>query len=284
MTKAKFFSIAIAMALVLSMGLATLAPGEVLAQPSDYWAKTYGGEEGDQANSIQQTSDGGYIMAGRTWSFGAGIHDYWVLKLDANGDVTWQKTYGGEDWDQANSIQQTSDGGYIVAGCTRSFGAGHYDYWVLKLDANGGVTWQKTYGGENEDRAYSIQQTSDGGYIVAGYKLSGAFSTDYWVLKLDANGSIPECPLGVASDAQIEDTGVAGENTDILGEGTVADIESPEYETSDTDCIIDTQCYYSPPAPSPAGVPAMNQWGIVAMIALLAGLLVWAVRRRRLAS
>ncbi|MHA2635190.1 MAG: InlB B-repeat-containing protein [bacterium JZ-2024 1] len=158
------------------------------------WARTYGWADGDWAGFIQQTSDGGYIVAGDTYSFGAGSRDIWVLKLDANGNVLWQKTYGGANWDGADSIQQTSDGGYIVAGSTYSFGAGYRDIWVLKLDANGNVLWQKTYGGGNWDRAYSIQQTSDGGYIVAGDTYSfGAGSSDIWVLKLDANGNIHGC-------------------------------------------------------------------------------------------
>jgi uncharacterized delta-60 repeat protein len=155
------------------------------------WQKTYGGPNWDGAYSIQQTSDGGYIVAGFTYSFGAGDRDLWVLKLGPNGDVQWQKTYGGPNWDGAYSIQQTSDGGYIVAGFTYSFGAGNGDIWVLKLDPNGDVQWQKTYGGPSGDGAYSIQQTTDGGYIVAGWTSSfGAGNGDIWVLKLDPNGDV----------------------------------------------------------------------------------------------
>jgi len=154
------------------------------------WAKSYGGAKDDYAYSIQQTSDGGYIVAGSTRSFGVGWDDIWVLKLNANGDVVWQKIYGGSAYDYANSIQQTSDGGYIVAGSTWSFGAGNYDIWVLKLDANGTVVWQKTYGGSDWDRAYSIQQTSDGGYIVAGETYSFGAGNNFWVIKLDANGTV----------------------------------------------------------------------------------------------
>jgi hypothetical protein len=103
------------------------------------WAKTYGGAGYDYATSIQQTTDGGYIVAGFTDSLGAGEDDFWVLKLDARGDVVWQKTYGGGGWDEASSIQQTTDGGYIVAGFTYSFRARLNDGWVLKLDRNGDV-------------------------------------------------------------------------------------------------------------------------------------------------
>ena len=157
------------------------------------WQKTYGGSGGREwANSIQQTPDGGYIMAGMTASFGAGSEDVWVLKLDKDGNVTWQKTYGGAtSWDYANSVQQTSDGGYIVAGFTRSFGAGNGDAWVLKLDADGAVVWQKTYGGAESDTAGFAQEITGGGYIVAGYtRSSGAGEGDAWVLKLDADGNV----------------------------------------------------------------------------------------------
>ena len=104
------------------------------------WIKTYGGTNyADIACSIQQTSDGGYVVAGWTHAFGAGDEDAWVLKLDSNGNVQWQKTYGGTGADYAFSIQQTSGGGYVVAGYTFSFGAGDADAWVLKLDGNGNI-------------------------------------------------------------------------------------------------------------------------------------------------
>ncbi len=155
------------------------------------WQQTYEGGDGDRAYSIQQTSDGGYIVAGCTYSFGAGGGDFWVLKLSSTGTIDWQRTYGGSDSDYSYSIQQTSDGGYIVTGFTFSFGAGHKDIWVLKLSSTGTVNWQQTYGGSDLDEAYSVQQTSDGGYIVAGRTLSfGAGFSDAWILKLSSAGAI----------------------------------------------------------------------------------------------
>ena len=155
------------------------------------WAASYGGTGTDLASSIQQTADGGYIVAGSTRSFGEGNYDVWVIKLDSNGAITWQKTYGGADYDHANSIQQTADGGYIVAGETTSFGTGERDVWVIKLDSNGAITWQKTYGGVEDDTVTSIQQTQDGGYVVAGYTYSfGTGTCDGWVLKLDGDGNV----------------------------------------------------------------------------------------------
>jgi uncharacterized delta-60 repeat protein len=155
------------------------------------WQKTYGGTNEDEAHAIVPTSDGGYIVAGSTESFGAGKGDVWVLKLDGSGNVQWQKTYGGTNWDGAHAIAPTSDGGYVVAGRTESFGAGGWDVWVLKLDGSGNVVWQKTYGGTNEDEAHAIVPTSDGGYVVAGKTWSfGAGHGDVWVLKLDGSGNV----------------------------------------------------------------------------------------------
>ncbi len=156
------------------------------------WQKTYGGTtDGDYASSIQQTTDGGYIVTGRTFSFGPGISAFWILKLDSVGNVLWQKTYGGNGRDEASSIRQTTDGGYVVTGYTESFGAGRENFWVLKLDETGNVSWQKTYGGNGRDGATSIQQTTDGGYVVLGYTYSfGAGYEDLLVLKLDETGNV----------------------------------------------------------------------------------------------
>jgi hypothetical protein len=160
------------------------------------WAKTYGGTYGEGASSVQQTSDGGYIVAGITWSFGAGDYDIFLIKTDANGNIIWAKTYGGTSDDWAYFVQQTSDGGYIVAGWTLSFGAGNSDIFLIKMDANGSITWTKTYGGGSHDGASSVQQTSDGGYIVAGGTYSfGADSVDIFLVKTDANGNIGSCSI-----------------------------------------------------------------------------------------
>src|SRR3989304_1633216 len=126
------------------------------------WQKTYGGSDNDIAFSIQQTIDGGYILTGRTRSFNAGGRDVLVMKLDADGTPVWQKTYGGNYNDTAFSIQQSSDGGYILAGRTEFSEGGWNDVLVIKLDADGTPVWQKTYGGNYNDAAFSIQQTSDG--------------------------------------------------------------------------------------------------------------------------
>jgi len=105
--------------------------------------------------------------------------------LNSKGDLEWQKTFGGKGFDEANSIQQTTDGGYIVAGWAESFGFGGQDAYILKLNAKGDLEWQKTFGGESSDGANSIQQTTDGGYIVAGYSFGGVY-----ILKLNSKGDL----------------------------------------------------------------------------------------------
>jgi hypothetical protein len=155
------------------------------------WAKTYGGLGWDEASSVQQTSDYGYIMTGLTAAFGAGAYDFFLIKTDADGSLEWAKAYGGTSYDWAFSVQQTSGGGYIVAGFTQSFGAGSADFFLIKTYANGNVQWAKTYGGASDDRANSVQQTTDGGYIVAGFTASfGAGGGDLFLIKTDADGNI----------------------------------------------------------------------------------------------
>ena len=123
---------------------------------------------------MTHTSSGKLLMGAILWRdrhspLASGDTDAWLLKLDSEGNMMWQKTYGGTGFDSAYSVQQTSpDGGYIVAGQTYSSGAGDQDIWLLKLTANGDIVWQKTYGGGAWDFANFVQQTSDGGYIVAG--------------------------------------------------------------------------------------------------------------------
>jgi hypothetical protein len=195
------------------------------------WQKTYGGTGWDKANAIAPTSDGGYVVAGKTCSFGtAGSCDVWVLKLDGWGNVVWQKTYGGTDDEDASAIAPTSDGGYVVTGKTRSFGAGGGDVWVLKLDSSGNVVWQKTYGGSNDDWAYAIVPTSDEGYIVVGVTKSfGAGKSDVsdvWVLKLEANGTVRGCPSGLVRDsaASVGSTSVSPGTTSVVGQTTSASV------------------------------------------------------------
>lgn len=178
------------------------------------WQNTIGGNIWDYFSAIQQTTDGGYILGGYSYSGISGdktepsqSYDYWVIKLDATGNILWQNTIGGNADDIMTAVQQTTDGGYILGGYSVSIISGDktencqgdYDYWVVKLDATGNIQWQNTIGGSSEDDLYSLQQTADGGYILGGYSnstLSGDKTEnsqgyyDYWVVKLDATGNI----------------------------------------------------------------------------------------------
>jgi len=159
----------------------------VSAQTS--WWRTYGGTGSDYGYSVQQTLDGGYIVAGSTGSFGAGGGDFYLIKTDASGDALWTRIYGGTGYDYGYSVQQTLDGGYIIAGYTQSSGAGSYDVYLIKTSASGDTLWTRTYGGADGDGGFSVQQTSDTGYIITGYTYSfGAESTDVYLIKTDASG------------------------------------------------------------------------------------------------
>jgi uncharacterized delta-60 repeat protein len=163
------------------------------SQGDTLWTRTYGGGSNEYAYSVQQTADGGYIMAGYTQSFGAGSVDFYVVKTNNQGDTLWTRTYGGSSIDWASSVQQTADGGYIVAGYTQSFGAGYYDFYVVKTNGQGDTLWTHTYGGSGDDEAYSVQQTADEGYIVTGYTNSfGAGLYDFYLVRMG-----PESLLGL---------------------------------------------------------------------------------------
>jgi hypothetical protein len=175
------------------------------------WKKLFGGSDDDYGNSIWRTSDGGYITAGSTYSsnngdvagVNKGYSDIWIVKTDADGNIVWQKNYGGSGTDVANAITGTVDGGVLVAGYTRSSNTGDVglnqgaeDMWILKLDANGNLLWQKTFGGTGSESAEAVTSSTDGGFIVAGtvtiYNISNPADnhTDVRLLKLDANGNM----------------------------------------------------------------------------------------------
>ncbi|MFC2161678.1 CFI-box-CTERM domain-containing protein [Acidobacteriota bacterium] len=187
------------------------------------WQKTFGESQTELAYSIKQTNDGGYIVVGHSNSRTAGNGDIWILKLSSSGDIEWNKAYGGIKNDTAHSIQQTFDGGYIVAGKTYSFGAGIGDVWILKLNILGAIEWQKTYGGGQDEEAKSIQQTSDGGYIVAGSTESyGVGKRDFLILKLFSNGDMDfSCGLMNESNAEVSDTSIIFADTDLDPEDIV---------------------------------------------------------------
>jgi len=173
------------------------------------WQKSLGGSASDYAESVYQTNDSGYIIAGSSESSDGdviaslGDSDYWVVKLNSLGEIEWQESLGGSSWDYARSIQQTTDEGYIIAGTSESIDGdvsgnhNSFDYWIVKINSAGDIQWQKSLGGSLGEHPYSVQQAIDGCYIVSGTTVSidgdvtGNNGTkDFWVVKLDTIGEM----------------------------------------------------------------------------------------------
>jgi hypothetical protein len=181
----------------------------LFAQPTIQWQKNFGGTDSDEAKSIQQTSDGGFVVVGNTYSVDTdvtgnhGLCDTWIVKMNGLGVPEWKKSFGGSGSDLSNAIQPTADGGYIFTGWSNSVDGdvtgnfGFEDVWVVKLDNIGNIQWQKSFGGTGNDQSYAIQQTTDSGYILAGISSSNDIDVssnngcfDYWIVKLNNSGFI----------------------------------------------------------------------------------------------
>ncbi|HHZ66017.1 MAG TPA: hypothetical protein EYN38_02270 [Flavobacteriales bacterium] len=193
------------------------------------WTKVYGGSGIEQGNSVQETSDGGFIITGRTNSFGAGDYDVYLIRSDIKGKKMWMQTFGGTGSEEGNCVAQTADGGYIITGYTESFGAGGVDVYLVRADKDGNQMWTKTFGGKTDDYGMSVQQTHDGGFVVAGYSNSFGRGIDAYLIRTDENGNVKwTSTFGDDSD----DYGNSVDQTDdggfVIGGSTV--ISQPEGE------------------------------------------------------
>ena len=199
----------------------------------ELWSQTFGGISSDWGYSVQQTNDGGYIITGNTNSFGNGSSDVYLIKTDGNGNEQWSQTFGGTDGDEGYSVKQTTDGGYIITGWTASFGSPYGQIYLIKTDGNGNEQWSQTFGGtiwnSSVSSGNSVQQTTDGGYIITGMINNEFDIMDIILIKTDSNGNITatiEIPLPT-SNKKLEKT------LDILGKETKPQPNIPIIEIHD---------------------------------------------------
>lgn len=176
------------------------------------WTKTYGGTKDDQGNFVQQTSDGGYIITGYTYSFDT-LKQVYLIRTDSNGDTLWSKKINALNsaWTGGKAVQETTDGGFIVAGSFANLINQSNDCILIKTNSNGDTLWTKTYGGTNGDYFESVQQTTDGGYVMVGRTDSYGIPpyNNVYLVKTDSLGNTSGPPVGVWEQQEAE--AVAGE-------------------------------------------------------------------------
>lgn len=153
------------------------------------WTKTFGGSLDDEANTLENTADGGYIISGNTWSYGAGTRDMFLIKLDSTANLQWSAAYGGPGGQTCNAAHQLPDGGYILAGSSDNFGAGNFDYYLVRADSNGNFKWGQTFGFFPQEFCYEVGLMADGGFLLSGQMVgTGPNTSEYFVVKTDSNG------------------------------------------------------------------------------------------------
>ncbi len=235
-----------------------------MTQIEPLWDRSYGGSRWEELNSAEEANDGGYILVGFSSSLendgdvtaaNEGIGDFWMLKTNSLGDKEWDARFGGDGLDRANSVIQTTDGGYLLGGTSASAISGQKqssnrgldDYWVVKTDALGNLEWEATYGGDNLEILSSVVQTIDGGYLLGGLSLSGVSGEksepnlggfDHWIIKISATGSVEwDKTLGGAEEERLNVVQIAPDGHFLLGGSTQSDagddITSPSFGIKD---------------------------------------------------
>ncbi|MBK7377894.1 MAG: PQQ-like beta-propeller repeat protein [Ignavibacteriales bacterium] len=161
-------------------------------EPDTLWTRQYGGDSIDVAYDVEELWDGGFVVVGYTKSAITLLtgYDVWLIRTDSNGNVLWSRTYGGNGDEYGYSIKKTEDYGFIIAGTTNSFGAGQFDFYVIRTDSLGDTLWTRTFGGVNDDYGWSVDKTSDGGFVIAGEKDGWPIDADIWIIKTDSSGNI----------------------------------------------------------------------------------------------
>jgi len=171
----------------LAVGLFAAAP--LHAQPDSLWSRTFGGGGSDVCRSLVQTADGGYALAGYSFSFGDGSADFYLERTEENAHTLWSRAYGGGNWELCTSLIQTADNGFALAGQIYYLEVQDWDFYLVRTDENGDTLWSRTYSGQNEDDCWSLVQTADGGYALAGWTNSfGAGDQDFYLARTDENG------------------------------------------------------------------------------------------------
>lgn len=168
---------------------ATSTQAFAFEQEGATWTRTFGGPSAEGGRAVQQTSDGGFVIGGYTYSFGSGEADVYLVKTDAEGNVQWARAFGGPGWEYGFSVTEMQDGGFAVTGYTTSYGAGSRDVYLIRTDAQGDEVWSRTFGGPGVDVGQAVSETGDGGLILVGYTDSfGAGENDVYLIRTNAQG------------------------------------------------------------------------------------------------
>jgi hypothetical protein len=212
------------------------------------WQKALAGPGDEEALGLHLLPDGDMVLVGTVSEHPGADADALVMRMDKNGNPAWVRVLGGADQDEARDAAHSAEGGLVVAGSTSSFGMGRSDAWFVKLDADGGVLWQRTYGGSEDDRASALSITPGGLIAAAGATESfGAGGSDVWILYLGPDGEAPHgCPagMGLQSAAMIRDIALEERDTGFLSESTTSFVIETDVVPVDTDAPVQPQCAY----------------------------------------